>query len=384
MAIQEHFYQAIGELFATLVVADDGTKFLETESARYPALISLIIEQKYLDLYPGQQVYWRVYPQSVEQGLAFKIVSFANQLQKGHGQFILQGDWVEYGQLQIWRNAVAGQINEYNWQPRLLPISWSEAPPPDAAFWQLRAELVDGILKIVSASGPFPHPPRREQPPTSKTKKPRLGPPLPPPQRRVSTGEASQAPEAPTQRELPRGSTPSRTIQPKQASTTLSINWEELTPVSGKLELTIKLNTLPKVQEVDGQCHFQVDCDGQVFQISVKPKQWNKLEKAQTTYKSWIAAIAGKLGAVTADGFVLLEPNIQVFECSDKPSLSQTQDATSPPSEEKNEVGATSKVETLQAAACSSEKPDCNAVPLVATGAKAKPKKIGKFNVEVQ
>ncbi len=154
--------------------------------------------------------------------------------------------------------------------------------------------------------------------------------------------------------------------------------------MSGKLELTIKLNTLPKVQEVDGQCHFQVDCDGQVFQISVKPKQWNKLDKAQTTYKSWIAAIAGKLGAVTADGFVLLEPNIQVFECSDKTSLSQTQDATSPPSEEKNEVGATSKVETLQAAACSSEKPDCNAVPLVATGAKAKPKKIGKFNVEAR
>ena len=382
---QEHFYQAIGELFATLVVADDGTKFLETESARYPALTSLVIEQKYFDLYPGQQVYWRVYPQSVEQGLAFKVVSITDQLQKGDGQFILQGDWVGYGQLQIWRNANnPGRINADNWQPRLIPISWDSAPPPDATFWQLQAELVDGILKIVTASGPFPHPYRWEQPPISKTKKPRLGPPLPPPQRRASTGEATQAPEAPTQRELPGGSTPSRTTQPQQPSTTLSINWEELTPVSGKLELTIKLNTLPKVQQVDGQCHFRVDCDGQVFQISVKPKQWNKLEKAHTTYKSWIGAIAGKLGAATADGFVLNEPNIQVFECSDKPSLPQTQDATSPPSEVKNQAEATSKVETLQAAASSSEKPHPEAVPLVATASKAKPKKISKFNVEVR
>ncbi len=340
MAIQEHFYQAIGELFATLVVADDGTKFLETESARYPALISLIIEKKYFDLYPGQQVYWRVYPQSAESGLAFKIVSLLDQPKMGQRQFVLQGDWVESGQLQIWRNAVAGQINEYNWQPRRLPISWSEAPPPDAAFWQLRAELVDGILKIVAAAGPFPHPKRWEQPPTSKTHLPRLGPPLPPPQ-----------------------------LKPDRATTTETIRWEELIPVSGKLELTIKLNTLPQVQQVDGQCHFQVDCDGQVFQISVKQKQWNKLEKAHTTYKSWIAAIAGKLGAATADGFVLLEPNIQVFECSDKPKEPQTQDATSPSSEEKNEVGATSEVETPQAVASSAEKPHPEAMPLAASDA---------------
>ena len=355
MAIQEHFYQAIGELLATLVVAGDGTKFLLTESARYPASISLTIEKKYFDLYPGQQVYWRVYPQSAESGLAFKIVSLLDQPKMGQRQFILQGDWVEYGQLQIWRNAVAGQINEYNWQPRLLPISWSEAPPPNAAFWQLQAELVDGILKIMSAAGPFPHPKRWEQPPTSKTKKPRLGPPLPPPQ-----------------------------LKPNPATTTETIRWEELIPVSGNLELTIKLNTLPQVQQLDGQCHFKVDCDGQVFQISVKPKQWNKLEKAHTTYKSWIAAIAGKLGAATADGFVLLEPNIQVFECSDKPSLPQTEIAASPPSEVKNQAEATSKVETPQAVASSSEKPHPEAVPLVATASKTKPKKVGKFNVEIR
>ena len=153
MAEAQHFYQAIGELWGTLVVAEEGTKFLETAEARYRAFIPLKVEQKYQGKYQGQQVYWRVYP-LIEQELAFQVVSVSEQPQKGHGQFILQGDWVELGQLQIWRNTVAGSVNAYNWQPRLLPISWSNAPSPDAAFWQFQAELVDGTLKVVTAAGP--------------------------------------------------------------------------------------------------------------------------------------------------------------------------------------------------------------------------------------
>ncbi len=340
---------------------------------------------KYFDLYSGQQVYWRVYPQPVEQGLSFQVILLLDQPSRGAGQFVLQGDWVEYGQLQIWRNAKNHfhRIDADNLPPKLLPISWDSAPTPDAAFWQLQAELVDSTFKILAASGPFPHPKRWVERSTSKTKKPRLGPPLPPPQRGVAARVATSSAELPTHRELAQGSTPDRNTQLKQASTILSINWEELTPVSGKLELTIKLSTLPQVQQLDGQCHFQVDCDGQVFQISVKQKQWNKLEKAHATYSKWIAAIAGKLGAATADGFVLNEPNIQVFECGDKPSLPETKDATSPPSEVLNQVEATSLVETPQAPS-SADNPAPEAVPLVATGAKTKPKKIGKFNVEIR
>jgi hypothetical protein len=46
----------------------------------------------------------------------------------------------------------------------------------------------------------------------------------------------------------------------------------------------------------------------------VKPKVFKKLEDAQANYPQWVAAIAGKMGEATETGFVLLEPNIQVFE----------------------------------------------------------------------
>jgi hypothetical protein len=41
---------------------------------------------------------------------------------------------------------------------------------------------------------------------------------------------------------------------------------------------------------------------------------FKKLEEAQANYPMWVAAIAGKLGEATPDGFVLVEPAIQVFE----------------------------------------------------------------------
>ncbi len=354
MAEAQHFYQAIGELWGTLIVAEEGTKFLETAEARYRAFIPLKVEQKYQGKYQGQQVYWRVYP-LIEQELAFQVVSVSEQPQKGHGQFILQGDWVKLGQLQIWRNTVAGRVNAYNWQTRLLPISWSNAPSPDAAFWQLQAELVDGTLKVVTAAGPFTHPPRLEKPPESKSRRQRSGTPLPQPQ-----------------------------LKREQPTTTESISWEELTPVSAKLELTIKLNILPQVLKANGECHFKVDCDGRVVQISVKQKQWSKLETASSTYPQWVAAIAGQMGAATADGFVLEQPNIQVFERKVREGeATKKEEAEAAPASSSQQSSATSKVGAeAEAKTKLTEKSE----PLVkqpAPQAQLKPKKIGKFDVEV-
>ncbi len=356
MAEAQHFYQAIGELRGTLVVAEDGTKFLEIEEARYLAVIPLQVEKKYLDKYQRQQVYWRVYPQSAEQGLTFQVVSLSNQPQKGHAHFILRGDWVESGQLQIWRNSVAGKVNTCNWQPRSLPISWSDAPPADGAFWQLQAELINSTLKVVAAEGPFPHPPRLENLPESKTQRQRSGTTLPKPQ-----------------------------LKREQSITTETISWEELTPVSGKLELTIKLSTLPQVLKANGDCHFKVDCNGRVVQVSVKQKQWSKLETASATYPQWVAAVAGQMGAATADGFVLEQPSIQVFE-------RKTRNDGEPPKQEEAEAAPASS--SQQSSATSKARADAEAKtklteksePLVkqpAPQAQLKPKKVGKFDVEV-
>ena len=86
--------------------------------------------------------------------------------------------------------------------------------------------------------------------------------------------------------------------------------------IQGKLELTIKINELPDDVSVDknGWKSFDLDCDGQILSVTVKPKVFKKLEDAQANYPQWVAAIAGKMGEATETGFVLLEPNIQVFE----------------------------------------------------------------------
>jgi len=85
--------------------------------------------------------------------------------------------------------------------------------------------------------------------------------------------------------------------------------------VSGKLELTIKITELPDAATVEnGWKSFEVDCEGQIISVTVKPKVWKKLEDAQADFPLWVAAIAGKMGQATEKGFVLAEANIQVFE----------------------------------------------------------------------
>ncbi|MBD1930144.1 fertility inhibition FinO-like protein [Trichocoleus sp. FACHB-90] len=85
---------------------------------------------------------------------------------------------------------------------------------------------------------------------------------------------------------------------------------------SGKLEITIKISEFPAdIKTVEnGWKSFEIDCDGRLVSVTVKPKVFKKLEQAQADYPMWVAAIAGKMGQANENGFVLLEPNIQVFE----------------------------------------------------------------------
>lgn len=97
--------------------------------------------------------------------------------------------------------------------------------------------------------------------------------------------------------------------------------------VSGKLELTIKINEFPTdVQTVEnGWKQFELDCDGQIVSVKVKPKVFKKLEQAQESYPMWVAAIAGKMGIATDKGFELEQPNIQVFERKPKEAKEATE-----------------------------------------------------------
>ncbi|MBD1804042.1 fertility inhibition FinO-like protein [Microcoleus sp. FACHB-SPT15] len=84
---------------------------------------------------------------------------------------------------------------------------------------------------------------------------------------------------------------------------------------AGKLEITIKINEFPEPQTVEnGWKQFDLDCEGQLVRVKVKPKVFKKLEEARDNYPMWVAAIAGKMGEPIEGGFVLDQPNIQVFE----------------------------------------------------------------------
>lgn len=98
--------------------------------------------------------------------------------------------------------------------------------------------------------------------------------------------------------------------------------------ISGKLEITIKINELPHVtNQSNSAVQFEVNCNNIVISVTLKPKIWKKLTDAQANFQQWVAAIAGTIGEETEQGFVLDTPNLQVFE---RKSKQEKQLATQP------------------------------------------------------
>lgn len=91
MAEAKIFYQAIGELYASLVVTEAGTKLLDTGENQYRAIVPKKVESKYQKI-QGESAYWRVYPQFQYGHLTFVIVSFSEKPKREPGRFYIQGD----------------------------------------------------------------------------------------------------------------------------------------------------------------------------------------------------------------------------------------------------------------------------------------------------
>lgn len=89
-------------------------------------------------------------------------------------------------------------------------------------------------------------------------------------------------------------------------------------PTPAKLELTLKLSALPDdartVKNDWTRFTVQDEASGLTFDVTCRPKIWNKLLQAQAEWPSWVAAITGGLGGKTQTGYILNEPAIQVFE----------------------------------------------------------------------
>jgi hypothetical protein len=100
--------------------------------------------------------------------------------------------------------------------------------------------------------------------------------------------------------------------------------------VPGRLELTVKFNELPTPVQVQAGYKFGLDCDGRRVSVTLKPKVWNKLAQAAAEYPQWVAALTGKMGPSEGNGFVLLDPALQVFEKKPKAPV-PAEGATPPP-----------------------------------------------------
>jgi hypothetical protein len=87
-------------------------------------------------------------------------------------------------------------------------------------------------------------------------------------------------------------------------------------PIIAKLELTLKINTLPTDVTTDknGWKRFKVDAGGRIIEIALRPRMWAKIEQASKDWPTWLAAISGQMGRKVGEGFELAEPAVQVFE----------------------------------------------------------------------
>ncbi len=137
------------------------------------------------------------------------------------------------------------------------------------------------------------------------------------------------------------------------------------------------------------------------FRLRSSRRQWTKLETANATYAEWIAAISGKMGAVTSDGFVLEDANVQVFERKSK-ATTQTEQVLADSgdhltdgdgSEVMDKQTTQIKPETVKPQAKSVDAGKSMTSPEEKLASKQKsssdksspqPKKIGKFNVQIR
>jgi hypothetical protein len=84
----------------------------------------------------------------------------------------------------------------------------------------------------------------------------------------------------------------------------------------GKLEVNIKITALPNWVETikRGWKRVCINAEGQIVQMKIRPRVWNKLLQANQDYPLWVASITGRMGQRIKNGFELVEPAIQVYE----------------------------------------------------------------------
>lgn len=311
------FYRAVGIVKGQYVPSTYKFRrgiFVTSDEENFPGMIVTNRISKLLLDNPeilNSQHIWSCYPRikNGEIGLEFDLLQLyrnPEKLEKVKSRvdyFTISGEVQSVNEssvtVTIKRNMAPppGQEHWQIWKPFTLTLQ-GQLPELDAVgkFWEFDCMRSGSLLLIESASlkGEPPQVPllsNAVSPAAHDTTK--TQPPIP-----------KKAPKAPN------------TTQP-------TFHTGDDMAISGKLEITIKINSFPDEIRTtqNGGKSFEVDCDGQMVSITVKPKMFKKLEDAQVNWPLWVAAIGGKLGARTANGFILEQPTIQTFERKPKSEL---------------------------------------------------------------
>jgi hypothetical protein len=148
-------YQAIGTVEGVLVLAGaDST--LTVAGTVFPAFVA---GKAVPHVKSGELQFFRVYPDFTEGGhLAFKVIGVTPPPAMPlliHGCWELDGD---VPRMMIYRNEQHGFSDRRS--RHALPVVWENAPTPDGKFWELEAEVRNGMFTVIDAQGPFEPPPK--------------------------------------------------------------------------------------------------------------------------------------------------------------------------------------------------------------------------------
>lgn len=131
------------------------------------------------------------------------------------------------------------------------------------------------------------------------------------PQKRAALSN-SRYPFSPKKKRVTEVSKP----HPSHDNPSSPVEMDKTMEVCGRMEAVVKISQIPNHVETikNGWKRFKVDAEGQILEMKIRPRAWNKLLRANVEWPLWTATISGKLGPRIKAGFRLLEVAVQVYE----------------------------------------------------------------------
>jgi hypothetical protein len=157
-----NFYQAIGVISGVLEVEGNQHTIL-IEDKKHKILLAKCVRVR---IRSGKSEFLKVYPRVSKEGeLSFFALYLINPEDRGMSteeylaflekeyQFMLRGCWEnreDSSKLVVYRNQITIQkVFDGDPPQTILPLDWRNAPPADGSFWELKADLKDGLLSVV-------------------------------------------------------------------------------------------------------------------------------------------------------------------------------------------------------------------------------------------